>query len=160
VLDPSAAAVAPLPPVAPVGASMNQDIDDLLAAPVIPSVPPPPAEPAMPPHPSPGDVPEPHPVAPPQPATPMRSPERAPAPRIAPERAPAPQRSPEPVRKLDAAARASALDRLRDRAKKLAEMPSYFPVGERSSSSAGGEVTKLEPGHTPVLGSFVAERDK
>jgi hypothetical protein len=145
VLDPAAIAVAHVAPVehAPAAeshSSTDQALDDLLAAPIVPSVPPPPAAEPVPPTPPP-------PIA--QQAV-MASAEKIPAP----PRAPA-----DPARRLDPATRASALDRLRERAKKLADMPSYFPVGDRSSAATAAEA-KLEPGHTPVLGSFVADRNK
>lgn len=134
---------------------------EMIASGPAPRVPPPEHIPA--PTPSPAKVPAPHPVAPePPPAPPVHAPERMPAPHHAPERMPTPQRSPEPVRKLDANVREGALERLRARAKKLTELGSFFPVGERSSGPNQLPVTAApHESMTPVLGSYVtAERDE
>ena len=175
----------PMPSVAPVlaGATQDEDLDDAdveevadadleEAEPTVHAPPvamleafaaqaagPKPPEHAPEPAPPPAE-PAPHPVAPPMHTPPTRSPDRAPGPKIAPEHAPPPQRSPEPARRLDAATRASALDRLRERAKKLIELQSMYPVGDRSSGPNGAPRGSMEPGHTPVLGSLVAESEK
>ena len=103
------------------------------------------------------------PIAPEPPPPPRHAPERAPAPQRPPEHAPSPQRSPEPVRKLETNVREGALERLRARAKKLTELGSFFPVGERSSAPNQPPVTSgpHEPSMTPVLGSYVvSERNE
>jgi hypothetical protein len=133
---------------------------EMIASGPAPRVPPPEHIPA--PSPSPAKVPAPHPIAPEPPAPPVRAPERIPAPHHAPERVPPPQRSPEPVRKLDTNVREGALERLRARAKKLTELGSFFPVGERSSGPNQPPVTAApNESMTPVLGSYVVgERDE
>jgi hypothetical protein len=136
-----------------------------------------PKEHAPAPSPSPAGVPVPPPVAP------MHAPavvpvEHQPPPRRPPEHAPPPQRSPEPARRidppafpagtprLDGAARDGALARLRDRAKKLTELASFFPEDERSSAvdamspEPPPSELRIDPGLTPVLGSFVTDRNK
>ena len=111
----------------------------------------------------------PPPMRSPEPAhsPPHRAPEHTPERRISPEHTPPPQRSPEPKHRLegglDATARANALERLRARAKKLTELGSYFPVGDRSSAtSAQGTPDSIStnPSHTPVLGSFVQVEER
>lgn len=72
--------------------------------------------------------------APPLKPTPAPAPEHAPPVRKAPEHAPA-QTPGKPHAGLDSEGRASALERLRSRAKKLKEMPSMFAEGERSSAA-------------------------
>ena len=104
--------------------------------------------------------PHPAPVPKPMPAPPTRAPSEKAPPQRAPEHAPPPQRSPEPERRLLAGPRRDdALSRLRDRAKKLGALQSFFPQGDRSSAAdAPGSASELTSSHTPVLGSLVAER--
>ena len=117
------------------------------------------------PSPSPANVPAPQPIAPKMPSPSQQPREKIAPQRIPPEHAPAPSPSPEVpqrVSALDPDMRHGALERLRARAKKLTQLGSFYPPGERTSgvsASSPGEPQGLHAVSGEV-GSFAQGNDK